>query len=358
MRPLKAIYKFLSMKGRKNQQQDKQAQTTESNAKIQGSQQQDKQAKTTKEPKPNIPAKPPAKRVLITYGIFSLLFIVLAAAAWFYKGADLFPQGYFSLETIMANINVKPKEDDKNIVVPEEQPSKEPEPNLIADPELVNELQDKVERLKEEMLQMDNELNVVRIKRYMASAQYLIETRSTPEKALSLLQSARTDIEIHRHTSDVEMNALTQDIDRQIARLQQYISYSPRRALRLLNPLIDHLHTKQETTPKLQTEARADADPADESWVNGWLDRIYAAGRNLIKIEHSEHQYVENNYLLFKLLIAARSAVLLNDQEQFNIALKDALRLIEMMPNPPISKEQIESILSLEIYWQLPAVQQ
>ena len=114
MRPLKAIYKFLSAKGRKNQQQDKQEQTTESNAKIQGSQQQDKQAKTTKQPKPNIPAeppvKPPAKRVLITYGIFSLLFIVLAAAAWFYKGADLFPQGYFSFETIMANINVKPKE--------------------------------------------------------------------------------------------------------------------------------------------------------------------------------------------------------------------------------------------------------
>ena len=342
MRLLKIIYKFLRTKSRKNRQQDRQAQTTET--------------------EPNIPTKPPAKpptkRVLITYGIFSLVFIVLAVAAWFFKGADLFPSGYFSLEKIISNTEVKPKDDDKNIALPEEQPNNKPEPNLITDSNLVDELKDKVERLKDEMQQLDNELNVARIKRYIASAQYLIATHSAPEQALSLLQSARTDIEIHRHTSDAEMDALAQDIDRQIARLQQYIVHSPRRVLSLLNPLIDHVHTKLETSPKPQTKAHTDADAANESWVKEWLNKIYAAGQNLIKIERSEHQYVENNHLLFKLLIAARSAVLLNDQEQFNIALKDALRLIETMPRSPVSQEQIKAILSMEISWQLAAVQQ
>ena len=342
MRRLKIIYKFLRAKTQRNQQQEKQAQTTK--------------------PEPNIPTKPPAKpptkRVLITYGIFSLVFIVLAAAAWFFKGADLFPSGYFSLGTIISNTEVKPKGDDKNIVVPEEHSNNKPEPNLITDPNLVDELKDKVERLKEEMQQLDNELNVARIKQYIASAQYLIETRSAPAQALSLLQAARTDIGIHRHALSAEMNTLAQDIDRQIARLQQYVAYSPHRALRLLNPLIDHVHTKLGTTPKPQTKAHTDVTSMDENWVKEWLNKIYAAGQNLIVIERPEHQYVENNYLLFKLLIAARSAVLLNEQEQFNIALKDALRLIEKMPTSPILKEQIEPILLMEISWQLPAVQQ
>ena len=287
-----------------------------------------------------------------------MLFIVLASAAWFFKGVDLLPE-HFSLTANKSNTDIKPKADDKkNTIVPEKPRSNKPEPKLIADPNLVDELQGKVERLKDEMLQLDNKLNVARIKQYIASAQYLMETRTAPEQALSLLQAARTDIEVHRHTSGAEMNALAQDIERQIARLQQYIARSPRRALTLLNPLIDHLHTKLEAVPKPQAEAHASADPMNGGWAKEWLNKIYAAGNTLIRVERPDYQYAEDNYVLFKLLITARSAILLNEQEQFNIALKDALRLIKRMPNPPISKEQIESILSLEIYWQLPTTQQ
>ena len=346
MRFLKIIYRFLITKIRKRQEQNEQPQPSEAKPNVPA------------EPPVKPPAKPPTKRVLITYGIFSLLFIVLAVAAWFFKGADLLPE-YFSLATNTSNANIKPKADDnKNIVVPEERPRNKPEPKPIVDPSLLNELQDKVERLKDEMLQLDNELNVARIKQYIASTQYLIETRTAPEQALSLLQAARTDIEVHRHTLGAEMNAMAQDIENQIARLQQYIARAPHRTLTLLNPLIDHLHQMLETAPKMQAEVSASADHINESWVREWLNKIYAAGNTLIRVEQPDYQYAEDNYLLFKLLITARSAVLLNEQEQFNIALKDALRLIERMPNPPISQEQIESILSMEIYWQLPVVQQ
>ena len=178
MRFLKIIYRFLIARIRKRQAQNKQPQPTEA--------------------KPNVPAKPPAKppakRVLITYGIFSLLFIALAVAAWFFKGADLLPE-HFSLATNTSNVDIKPKvDDDKNTAVPEKRPRNKPEPKPIVDPSLVDELQDKVERLKDEMLQLDNKLNIARIKQYIASAQYLIETRTAPEQALSLLQAARTDI--------------------------------------------------------------------------------------------------------------------------------------------------------------------
>ena len=341
MRFLKIIYRFLSARIWKRQKQTKEPQPTKA--------------------KPNVSAEPsaepPAKRVLITYGIFSLLFIVLASAAWFFKGADLLPE-HFSLATNTSNADTKPQADDKNIVVPEELPSDKPQPSFIADPSLVDELQEKVERLKEEMLVLDSELNIARIKQYIASAQYLMETRTAPEQALSLLQAARTDIEVHRRTSDAEMNALAQDIERNIDRLQQYIARAPHRALTLLNPLIEHLHTKLETIPKPQAEAYATTDPINESRLAEWLNKIYAAGSTLIRVEQPDYQYAEDNNVLFKLLITARSAILLNEQEQFNIALRDALRLTEAMPNPPISQQQIESILSLDINWQPPTIQQ
>ena len=409
------IYKFLRAKTRGNQPQDKQSQPQP--------QPQDKQPQPT-ESKSNAPPKPSARRVLITYGIFSLMFIALATAAWFFKGADLLPK-HFPFGTNISNTDIKPKDDGKNTEAqkehsdnkpevkpiadeqrkppddkpevkpiaeaqkehsdnkpevkpiadeqrkppddkPEvkpiaeaqrENPDDKPEVKPIVDPDLVNELQKKVERLKKEMRQLDNKLNTVRIKQYIGSAQYLIETRTAPEQALSLLEAARTDIEIHRRTSGAKVNAMSQEIDRQIVRLQQYIAHSPRRSLRLLNPLIDHLHTKVETKPKPQTQTHANANLTNESRIQEWLNKIYAAGRTLIKVEHPDYQYVENNHLLFKLLITARSAVLLNEQEQFNIALKDALRLIETMPNPPISEEQIQSILSLKISWHLPETQ-
>ena len=344
MRFLKIIYRFLSARIRKKQEQNQQPQPSEA--------------------KPNAPAeppakplaKPPAKRILITYGIFSLLFIVLASAAWLFKGADLLPE-HFSLATNKSNTEIRPRAEDKNIVVPEQPSSDKPQPNLIADPGLVDELQDKVERLEKEMLELDNELNIARINQYIASAQYLIETRTAPEQALSLLQAARTDIEVHRRTSDAEINAQAQDIERLIDRLQQYIARAPHRALTLLNPLIDHLYTKLEALPKPQAEAYATTDPINESRLTEWLNKIYAAGNTLIRIEQPDYQYAKDNHVLFKLLITARSAILLNEQEQFNIALKDALRLMEVMPDPPISQEQIESILSLEINWQPPTIQ-
>ena len=178
MRFLKIIYRFLITRIRKRQEQNKQPQASEA--------------------KPNAPArllvKPPARRVLFTYGIFSMLFIVLAVAAWLFKGADLVPE-HFSLATDTSNTDIKPKADDnKNTAVSEERPSNRPEPKPTVDPSLIAELQDKVERLKDEILQLDNELNVARIKQYIAGAQYLMEARTAPEQALSLLQAARTDI--------------------------------------------------------------------------------------------------------------------------------------------------------------------
>ena len=338
MRFLKRIYRFLSARIRANRQQDKQSQQpTES--------------------KQNVPTKPPAKRILITYAMFSLAFIVLAVAAWFFKGADFLPSGYSSLAAKISNTDAKPKDDDKDIVAQREYPTNKLEVKPGVDAHSVDELQDKVERLKEEMQALDDQLNTARIKRYVASAQYLINTRAAPEQALSLLQAARTDIDIHSHASDTEMNALSQDIARQITRLQRYITHAPRKVLPLLNPLIDHLHTESQTTVEPHTEAHANADFTDESWPKEWLNKIYAAGKTLIRIEAPDYQYAESNRLLLRLLITARSAVLLNEQEQFNIALKDALRLIETTPNPPISQEQIQSILSLKITWQLPAMQ-
>ncbi len=336
MQFLKTIYRFLIAKMRRKRQQEKQAQSTE--------------------PKPTVPTEPPAKRVLITYGVFSLIFIVLAAAAWFFKGVDLLPEP-FAPGTDTSNADIKPEADDRNTVVSGEHSSNKPKMKRVADLDWANELQDKVERLKDEIQQLDSKLNTARIKQYIASARYLMETRTAPEQALSLLQAARTDIAVHRHTSEAEMNTLSQDIDRQIARLQHYIAHSPRRALTLLNPLIEHLHTSLEITSTPQAEMHANTGRIDESWVKEWLNKIYAAGKTLIKVEHPDYQYIENNYVLFKLLITARSAVLLNEQEQFNIALKDALGLIENMPNPPISQEQIQAILSLEITWQLPTMQ-
>ena len=69
MKTLLKIYRFLHRRIKQNLQRKKQKPTTEQ-----------KPAAT--------PAKPPAKRVIITYGAFSLLFIILASAAWFFKRAE------------------------------------------------------------------------------------------------------------------------------------------------------------------------------------------------------------------------------------------------------------------------------
>ncbi len=341
MRFLKIIYRFLSARTRLNRQRDKQTQ-------------QPTESKPSDPTRSNVPTKPPAKRILITYAMFSLAFIVLAVAAWFFKGADFLPSGYSSLAAKISNT----EDDGKNIMAQRELPTNKPEVKFGTDANSVAELREKVERLKEEMQTLDDQLNTARIKRYIASAQYLIDTRTAPEQALFLLQAARTDIDIHSRASDTEMNALSQDIARRITRLQNYITHAPRKALTLLNPLIDHLYTESQTTAEPYTEVSANVNFTDESWLQEWLNKIYAAGRTLIKIEVPDYQYAESNRLLLRLLITARSAVLLNEQEQFDIALKDSLRLIETMPNPPISQEQIRSILSLEISWQLPTMQQ
>ena len=335
MKRLSRIYRFLGRKIRGNQQQDKQAHTTE--------QKQTPQAK--------LPAKPSAKRVLITYGIFSLVFIALASAAWFFKGAEFLP------EHAQFGINIS-NTNDKEIVARKDYENNKPVVSNLSDPAAIDELQDKVKRVKDEIRQLNAELDTIRIKQYLANARYLIDARASPEQALAILQSARTYISSQSGTQSANMNALSQDIEHQITQLQQYIVHSPHQALTLLRPLIDRLHARLDAIPKPPAEGGANIAQTDNSWIKGWLNKIYEAGKTLIKVEHSDYQYLENDRLLLKLLIVARSAVLLNEQEQFNIALQDASRLINTMSEPPISQEQIQSILSLEISWQLPQLQQ
>ena len=293
----------------------------------------------------------------MTYGIFSLAFIALATAAWFFKGSEFLPK-YTLLKANIENADIKTEPNDKKIVARKEYKNNKPVSNNLTDLSTIDELQDKVKRVKDEMQQLNAELDTIRIKQYIASAQHLINTRASPEQALSILQSARTHIKSHPNTPDTDMNALSQDIEYQITQLQQYIVHSPNQALPLLRPLIDHLHTKLETTLKPLAEENTHTAQTDNSQIQKWLNKIYAAGKSLIKVQHQDYQYIENNRLLLKLLIVARSAILLNEQEQFNIALQDALRLIDTMPKPPISQKQIKSILSLEITWQLPQMQQ
>ena len=364
MKRFSKIYRFLGRKIRGNQQQDKQAHTTE--------QKQTPQAKPPVKPPTKPPAKPPTKRVLITYGLFSLVFIVLASAAWFFKGAEFLPEhAWFGINILNTDLITKPddketvvrtdlitKPDDKETVVRKEHKNNKPAVSNLSDPAAIDELQDKVKRVKDEIRQLNAELDTIRIKQYLASARYLIDARASPEQALAILQSARTYIRSHPGTPSTNMNALSQHIEHQITQLQQYVIHSPHQALTFLTPFIDRLHTRLDATLKPSAEQGANIDQTDNSWIKGWLNKIYEAGKTLIKVEHSDYQYLENNRLLLKLLIAARSAVLLNEQEQFNIALQDASRLIDTMPEAPISQEQIQSILSLEISWQLPQMQQ
>lgn len=333
------IYRFLCRKIRRNQRQDGQVHTT-----VQ---------------KQNPPTKPPTKRVLITYGIFSSVFIVLATGAWFFKGAEFLPT--YSLlttnNTSNTNIDLKTKHDDKKNMAQKEYQNNKPLVNNLTDLTKIGELQNKINNVKDEIRQLNTELDDIRIGQYLASARYLIDTRTNLEQALSLLQSAHTHVKSHLAPS-ANTNALSQNIEHQITQLQQYIAHSPRQALTLLSPLIDRLHTKLEATPKPPKQKNTSIIQTDKSWIKEWLNKIYAAGKTLIKIEHPHYQYMENERLLLKLLVVARSAVLLNEQEQFHIALQDALRLIDTMPESPVSKEQIESILSLEITWQLPQIRQ
>ena len=332
------IYRFLRRRIKENRQRHKQTQTVEQ--------------------KRQFPARPPTKRILITYGVFSLLFIILAVAAWFLKQAEFLPEHALLQKNpprTVADPNIA-LNDEKPIVIQNRQNNK-PSANNITDPIAVDRLDNKVKRLKDEIRQLTAELDDIRIRQYLASARYLIDTRTAPERALSILQSARSYIESRPDTRNSDTHELLQDIDYQIEQLQLYIAHSPYKTLVHLKPLIDDMHAELALAFNPSAEAKINTDSTDKAWTSKWLTRIYDLGKNLIKVENPADRYTENNRLLLKLLITARSAVLLNEQQQFSIALQDALRLIDTMSQPPISREQIESILSLDIIWQLPEMQ-
>ena len=337
MKTLSKIYRFLHRRIKQNLQRDKQT--------------------PTKEQKPaTTPAKPPAKRVIITYGAFSLLFIILASAAWFFKRAEFLPEHLLqqtNTPSEVADSNTNP--DDNKTTAAESRQNDKPTTDNLTDPVAIDELNNKATQLRDEIRQLNTELDAIRVQQYLASARYLIDTRTSPERALSILQSARTYIETRPDLPNADANI--RDIDSLMMQLQRYITHSPYKALARLEPLINRIHNELETTINPQSEGNINDNETDKSWLGEWSTKIYDVSKALIRIEPQNIQYIENNRLLLKLLISARSAVLLNEQKQFNIALQDAIRLLDTMQQPPISPQQIESILSLKIIWQLPETQ-
>ena len=338
MKMLAKIYRLLRTRIKENRQQGKQAQPSEQ--------------------KQQLPTKPPTKRILIAYGIFSLLFIILASGAWFLKRAEWLPE-YTLLDTNTSPIykDNRFEYNDKDDATAKEYWDNPANTEQPVDHNVADKLDGDIKQLKDEIQQLHAELDVIRIRQYLATANYLIDMHLSPQRALSILQSARTYIEAHPDILQTNIAISLQDIDAQIVALQQYIEHSPKKALLLLAPLIADMETKPQAIPEPQTEQNINPNQRDESWTEKWLAKIYDVGKNLIRIEHTDNPLTKNNHLLLKLLITARTAVLLNEQEQFYIALNDAIRIIDTTPEPPIMREQIESILSLKIVWQLPRLQ-
>lgn len=251
--------------------------------------------------------------------------------------------------------------DSKNTVLPKDSrdhKADETTTNDFAAPAAVDELQNKIRRLKAEMRKLNTELDLIRVRQYIANADYLIETRAAPERALSILQSVRADIEARPAIPNTDTNTLLRDIDYRIVALQQYLAHSPDNTLQPLAILIDQTRNKLQATLNLPTKESMDTEQTEVGWIKKWTTKIYAAGKKLVKIEDPHSRHIEDYRLLLRLLIAAHGAALLSEQEQFYATLNDALKLIDTMSQPPISKLQIESILSLEIIWQPPELPQ
>ena len=328
------IYKFLRRSIKKNRQNNKQEVATR---------------------KQQLPAKPPSKSILITYGIFSLLFIIVATAAWFFKHADFSPP-YLPTTNTPHTTHEDTKPDNQISEIQKQHPALKPTANNLASAASIDKLNNRVKALKDEIKQLNAELDVIRIQQYIANARYLINTGIAPEQALSILQSIRADIEAHPDVLKTNTIRPWKNIDNWISNLQQYIKHSPKKSLALLAPLIANIETKLGTISEPQMTKNIGSNQTNESWVNEWFAKIYNVGKSLIKIEYANSQYIEDNRLLLKLLIVAQTAVLLNEQEQFNIALHDALKIVDAMAQPPITSKQIETILSLKIVWELPQI--
>ena len=308
--------------------------------------------------KQQLPAKPPSKRILITYGIFSLLCIIVATTAWFFKHADFSPPYFLPPTNTPHTTNEGTEPDNQVSEVQKQHPAPKPTADNLASAASIDKLNSRVKALKNEIKQLNAELDVIRIQQYIANARYLINTGIAPEQALSVLQAIRADIEAHPDVLKTDTIRSRQNIDNWISNLQQYIKHSPKKSLALLAPLIANIETKLGTISEPQMTKNIGSNQTNESWVNEWLAKIYNVGKSLIKIEYTNSQYIEDNRLLLKLLIVAQTAVLLNEQEQFNIALQDALKIVDTMAQPPITSKQIETILSLKIVWKLPQIGQ
>ena len=336
MKILSKIYRFVRTRVKENKQQSKELQPPQQ--------------------KQQLPPKPPIKRILITYGIFSLLFIILATAAWFFKRTEWLPE-YTTPQTNTSqpSLDVNTTPNYTKDALKKEDSVNEPA-SATMDTQSVDSMERKVKQLKDEIRQMDAELDIMRIQHYLANADYLIDTGISPERALPILQSLRADIESNPGILKTGINVSLQDIDDKITALKKYIKHSPKKALVLLAPLITDIETQLGAMSESPTNANTNLYQGNDSRIKEWPEKVYDVGRSLLRIERTDNHY-KNNQLLLKLLISARSAVLLNEQEQFYISLKDTLKIIDTMPQPSIRREQVEDLLSLKIIWQLPKIQ-
>ena len=291
------------------------------------------------------PPQVPKKRVLIVYSIFTILLVVAAAAAWFYKQPS-----FLKLEESMKEEVAQKQKDFQNNVLPKSQTRNKIEKSSVQNRPLQDALEadkiaEQVQQLEQQLEQLQTEVALNKARLYLDSAAQLIETRGSPAHALELIHLASSYLAKQETIPEAAARALQAKADEMLSLLQDYRSRSPRTLLPVLSELIESV---QQQTPISKPLAE------ESTTQNSWIDQLVGPEGILLKVERVRDEHVGRQKLLLNLLILARIAVLTSDQEQFRVALEDALKLIEVMPQAPISQTQITQLLSQDIAWQLP----
>lgn len=289
----------------------------------------------------------PKKRVLIVYSIFTILLVLAAAAAWFYKQPS-----FLRLEESVKKEVAQQQRDFQNNVLPQTQTRKKVDESPVQNHSLqstldIDKIAEQVQGLEQQLEQLQTEVALNKAQLYIDSASQLIETRSSPALAFELLHLARSYLAEQATIPMAAARALQAEADEMLSLLQNYRSRSPRNLLPVLSELIESVQ-QQNSIPEPIAEERARQ--------NSWIDQLFGSEGILLRVERARDEGVGRQQLLLNLLILARIAVLTSDQEQFRVALEDALKLIEVMPQAPISQAQITHLLSQDIAWQLPQV--
>lgn len=316
---------------------DKQNQITPDNVPLSDTEQKD----TSSQPLP--PNHIPKKRILIVYSIFILLLALAAMAAWFYKQPSFLPGSQTLTETIkqkklQATLVPKVEESSQTNRTPLKKPSATD--NLEA-----HKLAEQILRTRQQLEQLQMEIVLNRARLYVDSAQQLIETGSSPERALRLLQLADSYITDQSDILGNTANLLQQEINQAVYLLQDYNKHSPRNLLSMLSELIELVQQQM-----LASQSTASLNTDNQNWI----DKLFGTRGILFRVERVASKTSEQDKLLLNLLILARTAVLMSDQMQFYVALNDAHKLISVMHQPAISQTQIEQILSQKASWQTP----